>query len=220
MPDFLYTLLINLLAAIIVAIVMWTTKSLWVNGFNSEIVKTFRKPRGSESISKNCIKDQNKEMKKSTSVRILTLRGLTYVNDIPECFYNNLWDVSSDEKTKRTIEFITISEDSDAIIEKRAKAQNISTEEFKISLDLVFHQLKTKQKTLRNLKFLIHKEDIPFQLVILDDFLYVSFYLDDAMSRTIKYKRSNHGAYSAFVHYYEEIRKQSTVKDFNIPESE
>ena len=183
-------------ASIVVAILAWLTRRIWLGGFISDIAKVYTsKYRGQRAI--------DRDIAKSESVRILTIRGKSIVD-----IYPSLWD---NDKTGRRIEIIVSRLDNDSVIQERSRANNTSIDLYKNEMSYAYNGLKLKRNKFGNLSIFLHKENPAFRLIILDEYLYVSHFLPEKnvnKSRLIRYQKSN-GAYIAFLHYYETIKKHS-----------
>jgi len=199
MIAFLLSVASDVVASIIVAVGAWLSRRMWLTGFYSDIAKVYTsKARGLKAI--------NKDIAKSNSVRILSVRGKSIVDsDV----YASLWDST---QLQKRIEIITSSPDNDAVIIERSQANNTSRDEYRTEMQFAYNVLMIKKQEFQNLSIFQHMESPSFKLIILDQCLYVSYYLREKnvnKSRLIKYK-SNNGAYDAFLHYYETTKKHST----------
>ena len=198
MEQFYVSVFSDAIASLMVGFLLWATRHFWLSGFYSDIARVYTsRKRGRKAI--------NKDIAKSDSVRILSIRGKSLVESSE---YPSLWE---DQKQQKKIEVIVSSLKNDLAIAERSQANNTSKEEYIAQMQYAQNIFTLKTKIFPNLTVLNHMENPPFRLVVLDHCLYVSYYLKENnvnKSRLVKYKSEN-GAYNAFLQYYENILKHS-----------
>jgi len=144
----------------------------------------------------------------SRQIRILAIRGVSYVNDDGD--FNFIWD----NKEKR-IELI-LSALNNRAISQRSRLYIENNEEYKREIKLIQETLKEKHKEYQNLTCYTHNIDLPFRLIILDKQIYLSFFNDGikaSASQIYKYDRDSQ-MYQALNKYYKTVRRRSKKNNF------
>lgn len=199
---FFMSVLTNIIASIIVAGMAWLTRKIWLDGFYSDIAKVYKSQA-------KAVKEINKDMERSTSIRILSIRGRSFTNS-NQAEYPSLWNSNN-----KIMEIIISSDDNSIAINSRSKATKISAEEYKLGITYSNKILSNRLNTFKNLKVFNHMENLSFKLIIMDQCVYVCYFLPEKAvhnSSVIKYK-SDTGAYDAFLHYYNSLKNSKTTTE-------
>jgi hypothetical protein len=199
--NFILNTISGIFSTAICAFIAWLTKSIWLNSYYSDIAKVFKS-------TEKANEDINKEILKTTFIKILSLRGNSIV--IPDkCGFPNLWA----DKNKE-IEIILSSPDNAIVIEDRSNVLKIQKDEYKLILSQSIDMLNTKKNTFKHLSFYTHMENLTFKLIILEHCIYVFYFLPVKSvhkSQALKYK-SNTNTYEVFNFYYENLKKTNQTK--------
>lgn len=202
MENFIISIITDVLASMIVAGIAWLTRKIWLDGFYSDIAKVYK------SQSK-ALKAINKDIEISSSIKILSIRGRSVTNP-NQGGYQSLWSSNNKE-----MEIIISSINNDIAIDSRSNATNISAEEYKLGIIYSNEILANRLTTYKNLKVFNHMENLSFKLIIMEQCVYVYYFLPEKnvhKSSVIKYKNDT-GAYDAFLHYYNSLKNsKSTTK--------
>ncbi len=145
----------------------------------------------------DCIK---KDIANSNYVRVLTLRGLSFLNS--EGDFNFIWD------SNKEIEMILSYIDNKAIDKRINLTKN---ENYKEEMKYVHTALMNKKKNYQDLSYYTHNVDLAFRIILLETCVYVSYindYLEVPKSKIYRFE-SNEEIYQAFNKYYKSIRIKS-----------
>ncbi len=202
MFDFFTSVASNLAASVIVALIAWITRKIWLEGFYSDIARVYKSQA-------KALKEINRDILKSPFVKILAIRARS-ITEHDRGDYPSLWK-SIDKK----IEIIISSEDNDTAILARCTASGSSPEEYRMDISYSNKILRERMSRYRNLTVFNHHENLSFRLIIMEQCVYVCYFLPEKSvhkSSVIKYK-SNTGAYDAFMHYYNSLRNNDSTTE-------
>lgn len=202
MFDFILSIASDILASVVVAVVAWGTRKVWLDGFYSDVARVYK----SQSRAN---KDINRDMESSPTINILAIRGRSFT-DRERGEYPCLWSDTSKE-----IEIIVSSENNNEAIKARSSASDSSPEEYRMDILYTNQVLLKRTEKFPNMSVYNHHENLSFKLIILEQCVYVCYFLPEQSvhkSNTIKYKKDT-GAYEAFLHYYNVLKNsESTIR--------
>jgi len=144
-----------------------------------------------------------RDMSRSSQVRILAIRGLSYISN--EGDFNFIWD-----NPNKRIEIILSEQNNDAVY-MRSKLYLENNDDYIKEMTMIHNALFSKHKLCPNLTFFTHNVDLTFRLIIFDKYLYLSFFNDGkkaSESQMYKYDRDSQ-MYRAFYKYYKNVRRKS-----------
>ena len=139
----------------------------------------------------------------SCEVRVLSVRGLSYMDNSSD--FGFIW-----ESTDKRIEII-LSDIDNSSISKRCGNSLFNTDEYKKEMELINACILKKSISYPHLSYYKHNQDLAFRLIVLDRYLYVSFFnygVKAADSKMYRFERDSQ-AYKAFLKYYKDIRRSS-----------
>lgn len=201
----IYTIILNLVSSIIFSAGIWFTRNIWINklinGYylKQDTVKIYPSNEKSNKLI-------NEEVKSSNSVKILAIRGKSFVDsDKSACTYPAIW-----EDKNKDIEII-IAKISNSVVDVRSKANNIDKEDYQLSIKTLCESIKIRKKSYNKLRLYTHNIELPFRLIILDDCLFLFYYPESGSVHTqnvIRYEK-NSAAFYAFQKYYDSVKNSS-----------
>jgi len=201
----LHTIILNIISSIIFSAVIWSTRNIWlnkiINGYYLKFDATKIYPN-----SKKSHKLINDEIGKSNTIRILAIRGKSFVDsDKSTCIYPAIWS----DKNK-LIEII-IANSTNSIIDARSIANNIDKEDYQLSIKTLCESIKIRKKSYPKLKLYTHNIELPFRIIILDKCMFLFYYPESGSVHTqnvIRYEKDN-AAFYAFQKYYDSVKISS-----------
>jgi hypothetical protein len=152
---------------------------------------------------KSAIDDIRKKTKESATIRILSIRGLSYIGIDGD--FKFVWD----DDNKR-IEIIFSDIDNHAI-NRRSRLFQENNKDYRNEMEHVKNYILEKQVYFQNLSFYLHQEDLAFRIIILDKYMYLSFFnagIRASDSQIYRFERDSE-IYKAFKTYYKNVRRLS-----------
>lgn len=201
----IHTIILNIISSAIFGAVIWSTRNIWlnkiINGYylKFDAAKIYPNNKKSDKLINNAIE-------KSNSIRILAIRGKSFVDsDKSTCIYPAIWS----DKNKK-IEII-ISNSTNNIINVRSIANNIDSEDYQLSIKALCESIKIRKKNYPKLKLYTHNVELPFRIIILDECMFLFYYPESGSVHTqnvIRYEKEN-SAFYAFQKYYDSVKIMS-----------
>lgn len=198
----IHTIILNIISSAIFGVAIWSTRNIWlnkiINGYylKFDAAKIYPNNKKSDKLINNAIE-------KSNSIRILAIRGKSFVDsDKSTCIYPAIWS----DKNKK-IEII-ISNSTNNIINVRSIANNIDTEDYQLSIKALCESIKIRKKSYPKLKLYTHNVELPFRIIILDECMFLFYYPESGSVHTqnvIRYEKEN-SAFYAFQKYYDSVK--------------
>ncbi len=158
---------------------------------------------------KKAVTDIYEKLKESCEIRILSIRGISYIGD--EGDFSFIWE----DKSKR-IEII-LSDIFNSSIKRRSGAVHINNKDYKKEIELVNEYILQMFYLCPNLTYYRHNQDLAFRLIILDKYMYLSFFnisIKASESKMYRFERDSQ-IYKAFLKYYKDIRRVSKKVKIN-----
>lgn len=198
----IHTIILNIISSVIFGVLIWSTRNIWLN----KIINGYYLRFDAAKIYPNNKKSDkliNDAIKKSNSIRILAIRGKSFVDsDKSTCIYPAIWS----DKNK-TIEII-IANSTNSIINVRSIANNIDEEDYQLSIKMLCESIKIRKKSYSKLKLYTHNVELPFRIIILDKCMFLFYYPESGSVHTqnvIRYEKDS-AAFYAFQKYYDSVK--------------
>lgn len=201
MGNFILGILGNLVVELIIFLILKFIKSIKIKYLIAKLL--LKEDYFPYKNQKSALNDIKNDAKLSREIRILSIRGLSYIGEDGD--FNFIWsDIS------KRIE-IVISDLSNVSIRKRSSIYKENKEKYLKEMEDVHNFILDKKKVFENLSYYNHEEDLVFRLIILEKQIYVSFLIAGqkaSESQIYRFDRDSQ-MYTAFLTYYKNVRRKS-----------
>lgn len=201
MGEFIFGIISSLVVELIVFIILKLIKSVKIKySIAKFLLKQDYFPYKNQKYALDDIKN---DAQLSREIRILSIRGLSYIGEDGD--FSFIWS-----NVSKRIE-IVISDLCNDSVKKRSAIYKENKEKYIKEMEEVQNFILDKKKVFEHLSYYNHKEDLVFRLIILEKQMYVSFFIAGKKasdSQVYRFDRDSQ-MYKAFLTYYKNVRRKS-----------